>query len=251
MSADAARRAIACLDLTNLNDGCSAADIDALCARAMTPAGPVAAVCIWPRFVAQARLRLGAGPVRIATVVNFPGGEEEEAAVRAMTAAAVADGADEIDMVIPWRRFLGGDALAVTRAVAAVKAAAAGKPVKAILETGEIGDPVAIRAAAGLALQGGADFLKTSTGKVKVNATPEATRLLLEAAREAGRPVGVKPAGGVRTAAEAEAYLALADAVMGAGWAGPETFRFGASGLLDALLAEVGGARPAAPGQGY
>jgi deoxyribose-phosphate aldolase len=247
---EAARRALACLDLTNLAEGCTAADIAALCARAVTPFGRVAAVCIWPRFVAVAKAHLAGTGVRVATVVNFPSGGLGLRAVRAEVAGALADGADEIDLVMPYRRLMAGDARPARRMVAAVRAAAPGTLLKVILETGELGAEAMIRRAASVALAGGADFLKTSTGKVGTNATPAATRLLLEAARGAGRPVGVKPAGGVRTTADAEAYLALADGVMGPGWARPATFRFGASGLLDALLATLSGGSAAA-GQGY
>jgi len=115
----------------------------------------------------------------------------------------------------------------------------------------ELADPGLIRAAAEAALAGGTDFLKTSTGKVKVNATPEAARILLEAIRAGGRDVGLKPAGGVRTTADAGVYLGLCDAVMGPGWATPEHFRIGASSVLAALLATLDGAGAAKPaGQG-
>ena len=115
-----------------------------------------------------------------------------------------------------------------------------------ILESGEIADPAKIRAAADLALAAGADFVKTSTGKVAVNATPEAARLLLEAVRDLARPTGVKVSGGIRTVADAAVYLELADRIMGPAWVRPETFRFGASGLLADVLATLDGTAPAA-----
>jgi len=115
-----------------------------------------------------------------------------------------------------------------------------GKTLKTILETGELKTPALIRAAARIAIGTGADIIKTSTGKTEVSATPEAVRLMLEEIRASGRQVGLKPSGGIRTADDARAYLALADEIMGEGWARPETFRFGASGLLDALLVEGG-----------
>ena len=252
MSGDAAvaARALACLDLTNLEDGCDKAAIDALCARAVTPHGPVAAVCVWPAFVAQAKAALAASPVRVATVVNFPAGTGSAAAVAAETRDALADGADEIDLVVPWRALSQGRPEAVTAMVAAIRAAAGAATLKTILETGALADPALIRAAAEAALAGGADFLKTSTGKVEVNATPEAARILLEAIRASGRDVGLKPAGGVRTTADAGVYLGLCDAVMGAGWATPAHFRIGASGVLAALLATLDGAAEAPAGQG-
>ncbi|MER2508794.1 MAG: deoxyribose-phosphate aldolase [Amaricoccus sp.] len=236
-----ARRALVCLDLTNLDDACDADAIDVLCGRAQTRHGSVAAVCVWPRFVAQARAKLAHTGVHVATVVNFPTGEEPIEAVVTATKAALADGADEIDMVVPWKRFMAGDEAAVTEAVRAVKAACGAAPLKAILETGEIGDEALIGVAAMRALDGGADFLKTSTGKVPVNATPRAAEILLDAIARSDAPAGFKAAGGVRTVAEAGVYLALADRIMGPGWAGPKHFRIGASSLLDALLAALEG----------
>ncbi len=246
-----AARALACLDLTNLDADCDTAAIGALCARAVTPHGPVAAVCVWPAFVAQAKAALAGGPVRVATVVNFPAGTAPVAEVAAEARGALGDGADEIDLVVPWRALADGRPEAVTEMVAAIREVCGGATLKAILETGELADPGPIRAAAEAALAGGADFLKTSTGKVKVNATPAAARILLEAIRASGRDVGLKPAGGVRTTADAGVYLGLCDAVMGPGWAAPAHFRIGASGVLTALLATLDGAEAAAAPGGY
>jgi deoxyribose-phosphate aldolase len=245
-----AARALACLDLTNLDDACDAAAIDALVARAQTPHGPVAAVCVWPAFVAQAKAALAGTPIRVATVVNFPAGTAPVDAVRAETEAALADGADEIDLVVPYRALIAGDPAAVTAMVAAIAALRPGT-LKTILETGEIGDPGLIRVAADAALDGGAGFLKTSTGKVPVNATLASAAILLDAIRASGRDVGLKPAGGVRTTADAGAYLALCDAAMGEGWATPAHFRIGASGVLTALLASLDGAGATAGQGGY
>lgn len=253
MSADAAvaARALACLDLTNLEATCDAAAIEALCLRALTPHGPVAAVCVWPAFVAQAKAALAETPVQVATVVNFPAGTAPVAEVEAETRAALADGADEIDLVVPYRALVDGHPAAVREMVAAIKGVCGPTTLKAILETGELTDPDLIRAAAEAALDGGADFLKTSTGKVKVNATPESARLLLEAIRASGRDAGLKPAGGVRTTADAGAYLGLCDDLMGPGWATPQHFRIGASGVLSALLATLDGAEAPAGQGGY
>jgi deoxyribose-phosphate aldolase len=247
----AAARALACLDLTNLDDDCDTAAIDALCARARTPHGPVAAVCVWPAFVARSRALLAGSGIRVATVVNFPGGDEDVIAVRNMVRQAMIDGADEIDMVVPWRALRAGEQGAVAATVYEVKDAAGRRKLKAILETGELRDPALIRRAADEALAGGADFLKTSTGKVAVNATPEAAEILLEAIRDSGRDVGLKPAGGVRTTADAALYLDLCDRMMGEGWATPARFRIGASSLLTALLATLGGADAPAGQGGY
>ncbi len=238
-----AAKALSLLDLTNLNDDCTPDDIVDLCAAAQTPHGNTAAICIWPRFVAQARAILGAGhPVRIATVVNFPSGDLPVPEVESETAKAVADGADEIDLVIPYKALLNGDEDAVRTMVEAIKAlCTAPVRLKTILETGELKDPALIRRASQIALEAGADFIKTSTGKVSVNATPEAARVMLEEIRACGRPAAFKPAGGVRSVADAGIYLDIASEIMGANWAAPETFRFGASGLLMDILAVLDG----------
>jgi deoxyribose-phosphate aldolase len=238
-----ARRAIAVLDLTELGDQASIDDVSSLCAKAHGAHGATAAVCVWPRHVAHAVEQLWGTSVRIATVVNFPTGDEPVDDVVAQTRQALADGADEIDLVLPYRPFLAGDA---QRAAAMIDAVRAVVPhdshvLKVILETGELVAPTAIRAAAQLAVDHGADFIKTSTGKTATSATHEATEIMLEVIRGAGRPVGLKPSGGIRTLADATSYLHQADEMMGTGWAGPTTFRFGASGLLTALIATIEG----------
>ncbi|PTM60321.1 deoxyribose-phosphate aldolase [Phreatobacter oligotrophus] len=236
-----ARRAIALLDLTDLSNGLDEAGVERLCARAVTPLGPVAAVCLWAGFVPQARRLLRGTPVRIATVVNFPAGEDDVMRAADEARYALLDGADEIDVVLPWRSLIAGRQEVVGALLGAVRAVVPpGKTLKTILETGELKTPALIRAAARIAIGTGADIIKTSTGKTAVSATPEAVRLMLEEIRASGRQVGLKPSGGIRTADDARAYLALADEIMGEGWARPETFRFGASGLLDALLVEGG-----------
>lgn len=244
-----ARRALSLLDLTDLSDNADEAGLAALCARAVGAPGPVAAICIWPRFVAQARTMLGRAPVRIATVVNFPQGEATGAEVLAETQGAGAAGADEIDLVLPWRAFLAGDAAGAEAMVRAVREACGGQTLKVILETGEYPDLDRVRAASELAIAAGADFIKTSTGKTAHSASLPAARTMLEVIAANGRPLGLKPSGGIRTLADAAGYLELADAIMGPGWATPETFRFGASGLHQVLVdAIAGGASGTASG---
>lgn len=230
-----AQALIACLDLTNLDDGCTEADVAALCERAVTPAGRTAAICIWPRFVAFAKERL-ATDIRIATVVNFPAGGDDVEATVAETRKAVADGADEIDLVIAYRKLPDDEAF-VEDQVRRVKAAAAPARLKTILETGEIGDADTIRLACRAAIAGGTDFLKTSTGKVKENATLASARLLLESIALSGKDIGFKPAGGIKRFEDARAYLDLAEKICGRGYATPERFRLGASGVLTDLVA--------------
>lgn len=248
-----AAAALACLDLTELGDAATQEATLALVDRSTTDHGSTAAVCIWPRFVAAARARLGAGaPVRIATVVNFPSGDLPVDEVVAETSQAIADGADEIDMVIPWKAFIKGDEQAVRSMIRAVRAATpAPARLKTILETGELKDPELIAHASDIALEEGADFIKTSTGKVTVNATLDAARIMLTAISRSGRKAGFKAAGGIRTVADARAYIALSDEIMGPGWVSPETFRFGASGLLGDVVSTLEDRSPGAQAEGY
>ncbi|ENN84560.1 deoxyribose-phosphate aldolase protein [Rhizobium freirei PRF 81] len=245
--------ALSLLDLTNLKDDCTPAQIEALCARAQSPYGNTAAICIWPRFVAQARGILGTDhAVKIATVVNFPGGGMEVADVAAEAREAIADGADEIDLVVPYRALLAGNEKAVTDMVTAVKAECTGPVIlKTILETGELKDAALIRRASELAIDAGSDFIKTSTGKVAVNATLEAADIMLRAIRASGRKVGFKPAGGIGSVADAALYLSLAETIMAPDWAMPSTFRFGASSLLDDIINVLAGGESKTASSGY
>lgn len=236
-----AQQALHLVDLTNLDDACTDGDIDRLCERAHGRFGNVAAVCVWPQFVARAKVLLAGTGIGVATVVNFPGGNDDSAAIVSLVEACLDDGADDIDLVLPYRDFRAGE---VDRAAAVLDAVRAMVPsnvhLKVILETGELGTPDVIRAAARLAIDHGADFIKTSTGKTKVSATPDAVRIMLREIFSSGRTVGVKPSGGIRSLDDAIVYLDLADEIMGPAWATPSTFRFGASGLLDALESELG-----------
>lgn len=229
-----ARRAIPLLDLTDLSESCDEPGIDALCRMARN-AG-VAAVCVWPRFVARAARGLQGSAIPVASVVNFPQGGEDVARTVEETRQALADGAREIDLVLPYRALLRGDMVPASGMVEAVREACAdGAVLKVILETGALPDDAAIGAASRLALRAGADFIKTSTGKSPVSATPEAAETMLHAIRESDRPAGLKVSGGLRGVADAAPYLALADRIMGPDWASPRTFRLGASSLLVVL----------------
>lgn len=249
--ADTARRAIALLDLTELGDEATDQQVIDLCARAVTPHGSVAAVCVWPRHVALAVEQLWGSNVRVATVVNFPSGDESVNVVVASTQQALTDGADEIDLVLPYRPFIAGRRDTAAAMIDAVRATvpADSHRLKVILETGEIVDTDLIREAADLAVAHGADFIKTSTGKTAHSASLEATEIMLSVIAGARPGVGLKPSGGIRTLADAQTYLAQADHIMGSEWATPATFRFGASGLLTALLAALDGAAPSHHGE--
>ena len=243
--AEVARRLIGLIDLTDLADDRAPDGIPALCSRAEHHR--TAAVCVWPEFVATCAERLAATDVRVATVVNFPGGDDPVESVTDAVVAALGDGADDIDLVLPYRAFLAGDTARAADTVAIVSTLVAPpRIVKVILETGELGGAEVVRAASRLAIDSGADFVKTSTGKTAVGATPEAVDAMV--AEIAATPpdsdgvtVGLKPSGGIRTFDDARSYVERAEAVMGAGWATPATFRFGASDRLDALLAVIDG----------
>ncbi|MGY6587641.1 MAG: deoxyribose-phosphate aldolase [Wenzhouxiangella sp.] len=252
----AAERILPLLDLTSLNEGETEADILALCRRACTPHGPVAAVCLWPRWVSLASRTLSMSPsgktIKVATVVNFPHGATDVDWMCAEVDLALRDGADEIDLVFPYRALMAGDTQTGFEMVSLCRQRLEGQALKVILETGELAQPELIRQASGIAIEAGADFLKTSTGKVPVNATLDAARELLKAIKDSGASVGFKAAGGIRTTAEAAAYLSLADELLGPDWARPGCFRFGASSLLDDLLETLGGNTPAtSAGPGY
>ena len=229
-----ARRALPLLDLTDLGDSCTETKIDILCRDARS--GGVAAICVWPRFIAQGARALKGTGSRVATVINFPAGGEDCARATDDTAEALRDGADEIDLVLPYRAFLRGEVAVARDMVEAVRDVCRAATLKVILETGEIGDPAKSRAASRRALEAGADFLKTSTGKSPVSATPEAAEAMLTEIRASGRPAGLKVSGGLRSVGDAAAYLAQADRMMGAAWVSPKTFRFGASSLFGALI---------------
>jgi deoxyribose-phosphate aldolase len=244
-----AARAIRLLDLTSLNDGDDDAAVSALCHRARTAPGPVAAVCIWPRFITLARGLLEHSSVSVAVVANFPAGGDDIAAAVRETEDIVNQSGDEVDLVMPYTRWLGGDVSVARDMIAACKAACGERVLlKVILETGDLREPAKIYDAASDAIAAGADFVKTSTGKIAVSATLEAAEAMLQAIKDSGKDVGFKAAGGIRDTATAAAYLALADRIMGPDWANPRHFRFGASGLLDDLLQQLGGTS-AAPGK--
>jgi deoxyribose-phosphate aldolase len=239
-----ARLALACLDLTSLNTSDTEAHIATLCQRAQSPYGPVAAVCVWPRLAAFARARLPAA-IGVAAVANFPHGNADvDAAVRD-TLHIVQAGAQEVDVVLPYRRLLAGDERAVAKLLLAVRQACPGLLLKVILETGELKTTALIERACQLSLAAGADFLKTSTGKTPVSATLAAARTMLgaiAASPAATSCVGFKASGGIRTLADAAAYLALAQELLGAQALTPQRFRIGASSLLDDLEAVLAGA---------
>ncbi|AVT30196.1 MULTISPECIES: deoxyribose-phosphate aldolase [unclassified Plantactinospora] len=248
--------AIRMVDLTTLEGADTPGKVRALAAKALRPdpadpsCPPVAALCVYPTMVPVAAEALwgptarpagDAGRVHLASVATaFPSGQAPLEVRLADTRAAVAAGADEIDMVINRGAFLSGRYQEVYDEIVAVKAACGDAHLKVILETGELVTYDSVRRASWLAMLAGADFIKTSTGKVPVAATLPVTMVMLEAVRDfrdaTGRQVGVKPAGGIRTTKDAIKYLVLVNETAGPDWLHPDQFRFGASSLLNDLL---------------
>jgi deoxyribose-phosphate aldolase len=239
--------AIRVTDLTTLEGADTPGKVGALCAKAVRPdptdpdVPPVAAVCVYPDLVPTAVAHTRGTPVKVASVATaFPSGRAALDVKLSDTKAAVAAGAHEIDMVIDRGAFLSGRYGLVAEEIAAVRQACGHAHLKVILETGELETLDNVRRASWLALLAGADFIKTSTGKINPAATRPVTLVMLEAVRDAeaviGRRVGVKAAGGIRTAKDAIRYLVLVHEVAGDPWLSPDLFRIGASSLLNDLL---------------
>ncbi|MEV4255384.1 deoxyribose-phosphate aldolase [Spirillospora sp. NPDC049652] len=239
--------AISMVDLTTLEGADTAGKVRALCAKAVRPdpaqpdAPKVGAVCVYPDLVGVAVDALRGSGIGVASVATaFPAGRAPLEAKLADTRAAVADGAAEIDMVIDRGAFLAGDYLKVHEEIVRTKEACGDAHLKVILETGELRTYDNVRRASWLAMRAGADFIKTSTGKVSPAATLPVTMIMLEAVRDfrdaTGRTVGVKPAGGIRTTKDALKYLVMVNEVAGPDWLTPDLFRLGASSLLNDLL---------------
>jgi deoxyribose-phosphate aldolase len=242
--------AIRMMDLTTLEGADTPGKVRALCTKAIYPdpgdasVPHVAAVCIYPSLVPVARRALKGSAVKVASVATaFPSGQAPLEVKLADVRAAVEAGADEIDMVIDRGAFLSGRIGHVHEEVVAVKDACGDAHLKVILETGELGTYDAVRKASLVAIAGGADFIKTSTGKVSPAATLPVTLCMLEVIRdvhdETGLVIGMKPAGGIRTAKQAVQYLCVLHETLGPEWLTPDLFRFGASSLLNDVLLQL------------
>ena len=242
--------AVRMCDLTTLEGADTPGKTAALCSKALRPdptdltVPPVAAVCVYPNLVPHARDRLAGSRVKVASVATaFPSGQSPTDLKVAEAARVIELGADEVDMVIDRGAFLAGDYAKVYEEVRQVKEACGSAHLKVILETGELGTYDNVRRASLLAIAGGADFVKTSTGKIQPAATLPVVLVMLEAVRdvyeETGRRVGVKAAGGIRTAKQAVQYLVLVNETLGPEWLTPDLFRFGASSLLNDILLQI------------
>jgi deoxyribose-phosphate aldolase len=242
---------VSMMDLTTLEGKDTPGKIAYLCRKALQPAEAkyqvpsCAAVCVYPGLVRYARRFLGEhSPVKVAAVATgFPSGQSPWRTRLEEARRAAADGADEIDMVLDRGAFLAGELAKVFDQMAGVKAACGAAHLKVILETGELVTYDNVRLASRLAMEAGADFIKTSTGKVQPAATLPVTLVMLEAIRdyffETGARVGMKPAGGIRTAKQSLAYLVMVKETLGDDWLTPELFRFGASTLLNDVLMQI------------
>lgn len=242
--------AISMMDLTTLEGKDTPGKVQHLCRKAVQPADPrydvpsCAAVCVYPNLVRAAKRFVAGSGVKVASVATaFPSGLMPLAVKLEDTRIAVEDGADEIDMVIDRGAFLRGEYRQVFDEIAAVKSACGSAHLKVILETGELATYDNVRLASELAIQAGGDFIKTSTGKVAPAATLPVTLVMLETIRDhfyaTGVRIGMKPAGGIRTAKEALAYLVMVNEVLGADWMTPDLFRFGASTLANDVLMQI------------
>lgn len=243
--------AVSMCDLTTLEGKDTPGKVAYLCRKALSPADakyavpPCAAVCVYPNMAKYARKFLGdASPVHVAAVATgFPSGQYPLRTKLEEVRRTVADGADEIDMVIDRAAFLAGDHAKVFDEIAATKEACGLAHLKVILETGELVTYDNVRLASEIAMQAGGDFIKTSTGKMNPAATIPVTLVMLEAIRDyffaTGIRIGMKPAGGIRNAKQALAYLVMVKETLGDDWLNPDMFRFGASTLVNDLLMQI------------
>ena len=244
------RLAISCIDLTTLEGADTDARVTQLCRKGITPdptdptIPSVAAICVYPNRVPAAKSALRDTKVKVASVATaFPSGQAPLDVKLQETADAVAAGADEIDMVIDRGAFLAGRHDRVAQEIAAVKEACGAATLKVILETGELATYDNVRRASMLAMRAGADFIKTSTGKIAPAATLPVALVMLQAVRDyqslTGKTVGVKVAGGIRNAKQALQYLVIVRETVGHAWLHPDRFRIGASSLLNDILMQL------------
>ncbi len=242
--------ALSCIDLTTLNGNDTHEKVEALCKQAIDFYQPekglpgVAAVCVYPTFVRTAKRVLKETDIHVAAVAGaFPSGQSPLFVKLAEVAFTVEEGADEIDMVLSRGTFLEERFAEVRGEVEAIKLACGEAHLKVILETGELGSVINIRKASELAIQGGAHFIKTSTGKMNPAATPEAMWIMCETILDyyqtTGRKIGIKPAGGIATADDALLYLNIVRNILGEEWLTPELFRLGASRLANNLAEKI------------
>jgi deoxyribose-phosphate aldolase len=245
----ALKLAVSMIDLTTLEGADTPGKVRQMCYKAShlsdtAPDMKVAAVCVYPSMIRVARRAVGQSGVKVASVATgFPSGQYSLQTRLDETRFAVEQGADEIDMVISRGHFLAGDYAYVYDEIVAVKEVCGTAHLKVILETGELGTLDNVRRASDLAMHAGADFIKTSTGKVQPAATLPVTLVMLEAIRDfyysTGKKIGMKPAGGIATSKQAIQYLVVLRETLGQDWLTPDIFRIGASRLLNDILMQL------------
>lgn len=234
-----AQQILGLIDLTSLNDNDTNASIFNLCNNAITPFGFVPAICIYPRFIEFAKEELPNNLVKIATVTNFPHGSHDLKLALSETQLAIKLGADEVDIVFPYHALIDGDTQIGATMVREAKNICGDKILKVIIESGVLKTETLIRSASEISIANGADFIKTSTGKVEVNATLDAATIMLNAIKQLNENCGFKAAGGIKTVHDAIKYLELAEKIMGSNWINSNKFRFGASSLLNDVIATI------------
>lgn len=230
---------VSLMDLTSLNDQDNPSSINTFLQSARNTLGDVAAVCVYKQFVVQAKQFLSSTNIKVATVINFPSGEKDVGEVVNEAKEALALGADELDLVIPYKEYIefGGSDVACEMIKECKKLCGESRTLKVIIESGELRSRILIAKVARDAIENGADFIKTSTGKTENGASLAAAEIILkEVAKIKDKSIGVKISGGVRTEEDAISYLNLAHNIMGEGFISPTTFRFGVSGLLSNIL---------------
>jgi deoxyribose-phosphate aldolase len=235
---DKAQELINLIDLTSLNNNDDNATILTLSNKSITPFGEVAAICIYSHFIQYAKQVYNElnKNIKIATVVNFPHAMIDEELIKYELDLAISRGADEIDLVYPYHALIKGNSDIGARIVTIARDKCKTIKLKVILETGELKQDELIYLASKIAINAGCDFIKTSTGKVSVNATPNAVKVMLEAIKDSQTNCGIKIAGGVKTVADAMEYYNLVQSYMGHNWINNSKFRFGTSSLLDNII---------------
>ena len=233
-----AQQTLGLIDLTTLNDNDTDEIVIELCKKAQTEFGLVPAICIFRQFIPTAKKYFADNnlPVKIATVTNFPHGSDNLELALQETVEAIALGADEVDIVFPYKSLMAGNEAIGAEMIGKAKQICGDKILKVIIESGELKTPELIKLASEIAINNGADFIKTSTGKVAVNATLEATKIMLETIKASGKACAFKAAGGVRLVSEARDYLDLTSQIMGNAWINSNNLRFGAASLLGDVI---------------
>jgi deoxyribose-phosphate aldolase len=246
-----AQKILGLIDLTSLNANDTKENIKNLCESAVTANGCVPAICIYSHFVPIAVKLLKKSDIKIATVTNFPHGMPDIELALFETKLAIERGSDEVDIVLPYHQIINGKTNLAGKMIKKAKKICGKKTLKVIIESGELKTSKLIEEASIISIENGADFIKTSTGKVAINATLETTEIMLQVIKQHGGECGFKAAGGVKTVAQAAKYLELTQKILGESYINSHTFRFGASSLLNDVLNILNGTTHKTSASGY